>query len=147
MVWKTRVQSQVESYQRPKKWYLIQPCLTLSIIKYGSRIKWRNPGNRVAPSPTPRCSSYWKGNLRVTLDYGGQLYLLTEYLLQIHASTYTNYIEYLDIRLFCFLILGHFKVMYIHLLYITRVKIHLFSFSGFTRIRINWSCILKKMLG
>ena len=30
----------------------------------------------VAPSPTPWCSSYRKGRLRVTLDYGRQLYLL-----------------------------------------------------------------------
>ena len=28
MVWETRVQSQVKSYQRLKKWYLVQPCLT-----------------------------------------------------------------------------------------------------------------------
>ena len=35
MVWETGVQSQVESYQRPKKWYLMLPCLTLSIIRYG----------------------------------------------------------------------------------------------------------------
>ena len=28
----------------------------------------------VAPSPTPRCSSYWKGSLLVALDYGRQLY-------------------------------------------------------------------------
>ena len=27
-----------------------------------------------APSPTPWCSSYRKGSLRVTLDYGRQLY-------------------------------------------------------------------------
>ena len=53
------------------------PCLTLSIIRYGSRVKWRNPGKGVEPSPTPWCSSYWKGSLRVTLDYGRQLYLLT----------------------------------------------------------------------
>ena len=52
------------------KWYLIPPCLTLSIIRYGSRVKWSNPGNGVAPSPTPWCSSYRKGSLRVTLDYG-----------------------------------------------------------------------------
>ena len=49
---------------------LIPPCLTLSIIRYGSRVKWSNPGNGVAPSPTPWCSSYRKGSLRVTLDYG-----------------------------------------------------------------------------
>ena len=28
-----------------------------------------------ALAPTPRCSSYWKGSLHVTLDYGRQLYL------------------------------------------------------------------------
>ena len=61
MVGDTRVQSHVESYQRLKKWYLMPPCLTLSIIKYGSRVKWSNPGNRVAPSSIPQCSSYWKG--------------------------------------------------------------------------------------
>ena len=38
-----------------------------------SRVKWSNPGKRVVPSPTPRCSSYRKGILWVTLDYGRQL--------------------------------------------------------------------------
>ena len=71
---KTRVQCQVESHQRLKKWYLIPPRLTLSIIRQGSRVKWSNPGKGVVPSPTPRCSSYWKGSLRVTLNYGRQLY-------------------------------------------------------------------------
>ena len=52
------------------------PCLTLSIIRYGSRVKWSNPRKGVAPSPTPWCSSYRKGSLRVTLDYDRQLYLL-----------------------------------------------------------------------
>ena len=65
---------QVESYQRLKKWYLIPPCLTLSIIKYRSRVKLSNPGKGVAPSPTPWCSSYWKGSLQVTLDYCCQIY-------------------------------------------------------------------------
>ena len=65
MAQETRVQSQVESYQRLKKWYLIVPCLTLSIIRYVSREKWRNLGEGVTPSPTPQCSSYWKGSFRV----------------------------------------------------------------------------------
>ena len=73
MARKAWVQSQVESYQRLKKWYLMPPCLTLSIIRYESRVKWSNPGKGVAPSPTPLCSSYGKGSLRVTLDYGRQL--------------------------------------------------------------------------
>ena len=38
MVWETGVQSPVESYQRLKKWYLMPPCLTHSIIRYGSRV-------------------------------------------------------------------------------------------------------------
>ena len=71
----TRVQSQVKSYQILKKWYLISPCLTLSIIRYISRVKWNNPRKEVAPFPTP-CSSYWKGNLWDALDYCCQLYLL-----------------------------------------------------------------------
>ena len=54
------VQSQVESYQRLKKWYLMPPCLTLSIIRYGSRVKWSNPEKGVAPSPTPWCSKLSK---------------------------------------------------------------------------------------
>ena len=36
-----------------KKWYLMPPCLTLSIIRYGSRAKWSNPEEGVAPSSTP----------------------------------------------------------------------------------------------
>ena len=60
---------------KTQKWYLMPPCLTLSIIRYGSRVKWRNPGKGVALSPTPQCSSYRKGSLRVTLDNGRQLYL------------------------------------------------------------------------
>ena len=68
MIWETRVQSQVESYQRLKEWYLILPCLTLSILR------WSNSGNGVAPSPTSWCSSYRKGCLRVKPDLGRQLY-------------------------------------------------------------------------
>ena len=74
-----RVQSQIESYQRLKTWYLMPPCLTLSIIRYGSRIK-SNSRKRIASFPTSRCCSYWKGSLRVTLDYGRQLYLLYIYI-------------------------------------------------------------------
>ena len=58
MGWETAVQSQVKSYQRLKKWYLISPCLTLSIIWYVSRVKWSNPKKGVVPFPTPQHSSY-----------------------------------------------------------------------------------------
>ena len=69
MVRETWVLPQVESYKRLKNgtWYL-------SNIRYVSRVKWSNPGKGEAPSPTPWCSSYWKGSLLVTLDYSHQLY-------------------------------------------------------------------------
>ena len=56
----TWVKSQVELYQRIKKWYFVSPGLTLSFIRYGSRVKWVNPGKGVVPSPW--CSSYRKRN-------------------------------------------------------------------------------------
>ena len=55
---------------------MIFPCLTLSIIRYVSRVKWSYPGEGVVPSPTPQCSSYWKGSLWFALNYNCQLYLL-----------------------------------------------------------------------
>ena len=54
---------------KTQKWYLMPPCITLSIIRYRSRVKWSNPRKGVTPSPTPWCSTYRKGSLRVTLDY------------------------------------------------------------------------------
>ena len=86
MARKTEVQSQVKSYQKTQKWYLIPPCLTLSIIRYVSRVKWSNPGKGVAPSPAPQCSSYWKGSLRVALDYGRQLYYLFLHVILVNIS-------------------------------------------------------------
>ena len=74
MVRVTGVQTHVEPYQRLKKWYLIPPCSTLSIIRYVSSVKWSNPGKGLVPSPTPRRCSYWKRSLRVALDYSRQLY-------------------------------------------------------------------------
>ena len=53
---------------KTQKWYLMPPCLALTIIMWGTRIKWSNPGNGVVPSPTHQCISYWKGSLWVTLD-------------------------------------------------------------------------------
>ena len=58
------IQSQVESYQRLKKWYLMLSCLTLSIICQGSRVKWSNPGKRVAPFPTPKREPSGRPRLR-----------------------------------------------------------------------------------
>ena len=68
-------------------------CLTLSIIRYVSRVKWSNPGKGVAPSPTPRCSSYWKGSLLFTLDYSHQQ-------LFIEVVKFSLHFEFLLIMIF-----------------------------------------------
>ena len=73
--------------------YLIPLCLTLSNIKYVSRVKWSNPGKGVAPSPTPWFSNYWKGSLLIALDYGHQLYLLYIYI-YIHTHKICHLITY-----------------------------------------------------
>ena len=61
--WEIGIQSLIKSYQRFKRWSLILPSLTLSIIRYGSRVNWSYPGNEVASFHTPRYCSYWKGSL------------------------------------------------------------------------------------
>ena len=66
---------------------MIPPCLTLGNIRYVSRVKWRNLGKGVAPSPTPQCSSYWKGSLLVALDYSCQLYFYF-YLLWVRVINF-----------------------------------------------------------
>ena len=62
----------------PKTQKMVLDAALLNTQHYKARIevKWSNPGKGVAPSPTPWCSSYRKGSLRVTLDFGRQLYLL-----------------------------------------------------------------------
>ena len=61
----------------PKTPKMVLDAILLNTQHYKvlSRVKWSNPGKGVAPSPKLRCSSYRKGSLRVTLDYGRQLYL------------------------------------------------------------------------
>ena len=64
----SRVQSQFESYQTKKKTVLDAALLNNQHQKVRIKVKWSYPGEWVAPSPTPWCSSYRKGNLRFSLD-------------------------------------------------------------------------------
>ena len=43
------------------------PCFTLSLIRYGSRVKWSNPGKGEAPSPNPDVVAVGKGAFRSPL--------------------------------------------------------------------------------
>ena len=60
----------------PKTQKMVLDASLLNTQHYKVRIKGKVEQSRegVAPSPTPWCSSYRKGSLQVTLDYGRQLY-------------------------------------------------------------------------
>ena len=64
------------------------PCLTLSIIRYGSRISGANLGKGVAPFSTPRCRGYWKRNFQVALDHGRPTYIYSQSVLYRTNSKY-----------------------------------------------------------
>ena len=61
----------------PKTQKMVLDASLLNTQHYKVRIKGKVEQSRegVAPSPTPWCSSYRKGSLRVTLDNGRQLFL------------------------------------------------------------------------
>ena len=67
----------------PKTQKMVLDASLLNTQHYKVRIKGKVEQSRegVAPSPTPWCSSYRKGSLRVTLDYGRQLYFFTLWFL------------------------------------------------------------------
>ena len=62
----------------PKTQKMVLDASLLNTQHHKVQIKGKVEQSRegVAPSPTHWCSSYGKGSLRVTLDYGRQLYLL-----------------------------------------------------------------------
>ena len=99
------IQSQVPSYLKLLKCYLITPWLTLGNIRYVSRLKWSSPGKGVAPSSTPRYSSYWKGSLRVTLEYSCPLYLLI--LLVWSSKIISSWSSHVSLTFITFLFTSH----------------------------------------
>ena len=66
----------------PKTQKMVLDASLLNTQHYKVRIKGKVEQSRegVAPSPTHWCSSYRKGSLRVTLDYGRQLYFFYIYI-------------------------------------------------------------------
>ena len=110
------------------------PCLKLIIIRYGTRVKWSNPGNGVAPSPAPRCNGYCKGSLRLPLTKVANFTFTLIYAFLIsctigmHGKSGRN-------GLSMFKIYEHRKVTIIYILYlgVNNIKkkcIYLFHFSS-----------------
>ena len=73
------------------------PCLTLNIIRYGSRVKWVYPGKGKAPSSTPWCSSCGKGAFGSLSTTVANLFSLVKLwtircsLVQVYSLTVQSY--------------------------------------------------------
>ena len=93
-----------------------------------SKVKWSNPEKGVAPSPTPQCSSCWKGCLLVTRDYGHQLYFL---LSMLNSSTWNHFTVSKNLRS------GSFK---------NNITYKLFAYKSYIFVCINriWHWITHK---
>ena len=72
----------------PKTQKMVLDASLLSTQHYKVRIKGKVEQSRkgVAPSPTHWCSSYRKGSLRVTLDYGRQQLYIYIYIYISHFT-------------------------------------------------------------
>ena len=127
---------------------MIALCLTLSNIRYVSRVKWSHPGKRVLPSPKHRCSSYWKEILLVVLNYCRQLYIVSMFhgkkgsLILIHSQNYivcprgillfsSNYNVIYPFS--CYSNMTYLKLCYFHWLYSVCIKLAPFSTASTSR--------------
>ena len=77
----------------PKTQKMVLDASLLNTQYYKVRIKGKVEQSRegVAPSPTPWCGSYRKGSLRVTLDYGRQLYFYLYIYIYIYIAIFAEY--------------------------------------------------------
>ena len=142
MIRETWVQSQVASYQRLLKWYLIPPCLTLSTIRYVSRVKWSNPGKGVAPSPTPRCSTekgaFWLPSITVANNNNFNR------ILCLHVEK--KYSEYVCIYIFSLVVSLEFFFTQLYIKYSDQIQIiytQLYSFKySYNTFSNNHFCLI-----
>ena len=73
---------------KTQKMVLDSSLLNTQHYKVQIKRKWSNPGKRIVPSLKLHCSSYWKGNLWVTLNYGRPTYI---FIMPIIINTKTLY--------------------------------------------------------
>ena len=80
MARETGVQTQVSSYRRIKKWYFDSSLFNTQHYKARIKGKVEQYKERSCVLPYTLMQSLWKGNFRVTLDYGPQFYYIYMYI-------------------------------------------------------------------
>ena len=76
--------------------------------KLWNKSKWSHPEKRVVPSPTPQCSSYWKGALGCTRLRSTNLTFTFILSLFSHFLNPLVFCFLVSLNFFSFLILSHF---------------------------------------
>ena len=117
----------------PKTQKMVLDVSLLNTQHYKVRIKGKVEQSRegVAPSPTHWCSSYRKGSLRVTLDYGCQLYLLTLLTLFVFVR--------FSLLVWCiFLCQIPFLIFWLHILVFFSKRFSNYFFSSKSLISSMW---------
>ena len=98
----------------------------LNTQHYKVRIKGNVEPSRegVAPSPTSWCSSYRKGSLRVTLDYGRQLTYFYQILIictELYDIKYSDLIQIICIHMY--------DIKYSYLIQVIHAKLYDIKYS------------------
>ena len=62
------------NHMKDSKMVLDVSLLNTQYSKVWIKGEWSNPEKGVAPSPTPWCSSYWKGSFWVAINYSWPIY-------------------------------------------------------------------------
>ena len=123
----------------PKIQKMVLDASLLNTQHYKVRIKGKVEQSREGVAPSPWCSSYRKGNLRVTLDYGRQLYF--------HLYIYIIIIQNILIRIYTYLYLHTHTYIYICIyiiilfLYLYYLYIYIYIYILFKFI-ISYICYL-----
>ena len=93
MIWETWVQSQVESYQKLKKLYLMPPYLTLSIIRFRSRASGAIQGKELCLLLHLDIVAIEKGAFRLPLTMLGQCFYHYYYYYGLFKTQTTDYLQ------------------------------------------------------
>ena len=105
--------------------------------------KWSNPEKEVAPFLIPRCCSYWKGNLRVALDYDQTFSVLLKYK-YMYVNFYTckcinvSVHIYVHVHVYVWIhIYEHFTCVWTY----TNTQLYIFMFIYIYTIVCQYICI------
>ena len=115
----------------PKTQKMVLDASLLSTQHYKVRIKGKVEQSRkgVAPSPTHWCNSYRKGSLRVTLDYGRQLYFTLLIYIYIYMCVCVCVLTYIYVCICTYFHIHWNKCIYIYIYIYIYVFVYLHNYK------------------